>query len=151
MKKTLFIALCFTCFCSLAQRIETYMLECSTLTPSRLSDDGKTVRILGEKEPFTGIYQQLYCDSTVRDQIPYVKGVKHGKVTSFYKRSGAVMRETEYVNGVKISAKEYYDDGGIKTEGYFDKKGQPHGEFKEYDYNGKVLSAHKFENGKRLN
>jgi antitoxin component YwqK of YwqJK toxin-antitoxin module len=153
MKKVLFIVFCLVSSITFSQRILKEVQEGANYYngPTIHHKEGDVVYFDTEKQPFTGIFQSLALDSAVKHQVSYVNGIKHGKSIRFDPKTGIVLSEREFDKGTMISLKEYYHNGTLKSEGYFSMKGQRHGEFKEYDYDGKVLSAHKFENGKRLN
>lgn len=130
----------------------------------------------GAVEPFTGDAVELHYDRTPprpARRTPYVKGRRHGVVTSF--SSGGKLREERtfemgkpvsltvfHGNGQKkyqhaLNAREvgegpitrWYENGVVWSEAHLDAEGRFHGEEKNYDREGR-LSGHYIKEHGRL-
>jgi antitoxin component YwqK of YwqJK toxin-antitoxin module len=131
----------------------------------------------GATQPFTGDAIEIHLNRTparVARRIPYLNGLKHGKVSTYspgrrlkeertYDMGRPVSSDVFHINGKKKFAvflndkdmaegpyKRWHDNGVLQAECTFDANERFHGEEKDYDTEGKLIGHYRLEHGNLL-
>ncbi|MBX2954671.1 MAG: toxin-antitoxin system YwqK family antitoxin [Cyclobacteriaceae bacterium] len=87
-----------------------------------------------------GVVKANYPDGSLRAEIIYKDGIKHGQAKEYYK-TGKLFQAIDYVNGVKHGwAKRYWENGQLYQETPYD-SGKINGEQKKYREDGKLSTV----------
>lgn len=97
-----------------------------------------------------GVEKWYYTEGNIMYEFPYTNGKKEG-VEKYYFDYGGLKSETPYKNDKAegISKEYYYENGGLETEFSY-KNGKEDGITKVYMFNGKLLIAITYQEGKAL-
>lgn len=117
-----------------------------------------------ENDIKNGPTRYLYKNRNLKKEINFVNGLEEG-ITREYAEDGRVITLITYKSGFIIDIqkinryigdnkkhgpwKYFYDNGVVRLEGSY-KRGLEHGYFKEYDFNGNLLTTTKYENGQKI-
>jgi hypothetical protein len=92
--------------------------------------------------------QKQYSNDRLTLSVNSKDGGNNGEVKTFF-TNGNVSEEYNFQKGKKIGKHiNYYENGKVKAERYYNNEGNLEGEFKEYKPNGDIFLKGEYKNGK---
>ncbi|MEM9141783.1 MAG: hypothetical protein AAGA86_02275 [Bacteroidota bacterium] len=104
--------------------------------------------LLYKNTPFAGLLVETYDDTSLKMELQYRDGRKHGHEKRWYPQ-GQLAQSRSYAHGLKVGNHQgWWEDGSEKFHYHFNEKGEYHGSRKEWYRNGQQLLDFNYVNGK---
>lgn len=104
--------------------------------------------LLYKNRPFEGLLVDTYDDTSLKMELQYWDGRKHGYEKRWYPE-GQLAQSRLYAHGLKIGNHQgWWEDGSKKFQYHFNDHGQYHGGRKEWYRNGQLFLEFHYVHGK---
>ena len=106
--------------------------------------------LLYKGTPYTGDLVTYYNNKSLKSDIEYVKGQKHGAERQWFENSSrAVLRY--YNKGLKSGLHQgWWENGNFRFEYFFNDVGEYNGTVKEWDKSGIQIMEFNYQNGQEI-
>jgi antitoxin component YwqK of YwqJK toxin-antitoxin module len=99
---------------------------------------------------FSGSISSFDQVNQTKNTSTYLKGKKNGEETKFF-LNDLIAERRFYTNGLKTGIHQgFWNNGDLKFEFHFNKKGEYHGTVKEWYQNNQIFKAFNYKNGKEV-
>ena len=95
-----------------------------------------------------GETQVFYPNKQLERKVSYDQDERHGTFTSYFP-NGKTQETGQYVHGKQVGVwREYFADGQLSVEQTYDEQGKLHGEYKDFDRQGRPYGSSYYEHGR---